>query len=693
MTQADPKVTFDDPLELSIFSNLVAAVTEEASVALARTAYTTFIKEAQDFSVALARPDGSFFAFPSRSGVPTAVALPMEDVIAAIDHWEPGDVVMTNDPYSSGGMVTHSPDITILAPVFSNGRVIAFVWSFLHSSDVGGAVPGSLAASLTDVFQEGIRIPPSKLYEKGVLNDLVYQILMNNVRVPDQLWGDVQAMLSGIHVARKRLEELVGRYGDARSRQLIDGCLDYSEAKARAVIQAMPDGVYEFHDYLDDDIVSDHPVRIGLEVMIDGAEIRVDYTKTDPQVRAAFNLATAGKKAHTWLTVGILQFLLTADSGMPVNSGILRPISVTAPAGTIVHAVPPASLGGRAISGIRVMDATFGALVQAMPDHVPAAGSGQGLLPVISTQRFTDGKRKVNILQPLVGGTGARPNADGYDGTNYSLSFMQNTPVEVIESEMDVWVHRYHFVCDSGGAGEHRGGMGVGIEVEARKSDTVIALRAGERTKFAPWGVNGGMCGSRTKPPVVTRANGRKDHYTNKDDKIELNPGDNIKFETSGGGGFGDPRLRPVDRVLNDMMSGFVSSEAAAKDYGLVFQGDGTFDREATDRERAKLSGKGKPALSFTYCDYRLAHEALWTDEAYDHLYKILRDLPVHVRGFAKGAIMDQVVTSGHSHGLSGEEVEGAWETAKVVLGLSDKAHAQQSDRGATAQAKSTGSV
>jgi len=178
-----------DRFELSVFCNLVTAITEEACGVLARTAYTTFIKEAEDFSVALAKPDGTFFAFPGRSGVPTAVALPMDDVLARIASWEPGDILLTNDPYLSGGMVTHTPDVTMIAPVFFEGQLVAFRWSFLHSSDVGGAVPGSLAASFTEVFQEGLRIPPTKLYQAGKLNEDLYNLIVTNVRVPDQLWA------------------------------------------------------------------------------------------------------------------------------------------------------------------------------------------------------------------------------------------------------------------------------------------------------------------------------------------------------------------------------------------------------------------------------------------------------------------------------------------------------------------------
>ncbi len=668
---ADPHVFQPrDPFELAVFCNLVAAITEEACGVLARTAYTTFIKEAEDFSVALATPDGTFFAFPSRSGVPTAVALPMEDVLARVTEWSPGDILLTNDPYGSGGMVTHTPDVCMIAPVFFDGRLVAFCWSFLHSSDVGGAVPGSLAASFTEVFQEGLRIPPTKLYRAGVLNTELYDLIVANVRVPHQLWGDLQAMVSSFHVARERLLALYAKYGGARTDELIGECLAYAEAKARAVIARIPDGTYSFVDYLDDDINTPHPVRICLALTKSGTDIAVDFTGTDPQVMAAINLATAGKPTHTWLTVGILQFLLTADRDMPVNGGVLRPITVHAPAGTLVHAVPPAALGGRAVSGIRVMDATFGALVQALPGEVPAAGSGQGLLPVISMPGLEDGRRKVNILQPLVGGTGARPGADGYDGTNYSLGFMKNTPIEIIETEMDILVHHYGYVADSGGAGEFRGGLGVGLRAEAIAPDTTLALRGMERTRFAPWGVAGGQCGSLTRTLRVNPGTATERIHGKGVDFLRLAPGDVIEFATSGGGGFGDPLHRPPEQVASDVLYGFVSKTAAEAVYGVVFGPDGaTPDMAATASERVRLSRPTNGEHpTFTFCAARRNYEAIWTTAAYAELGRILGGLPLHARPLAKQALMDRL--AGSSTALDADAVAHGWAVARTRLGL-----------------------
>ncbi|MBI3708811.1 MAG: hydantoinase B/oxoprolinase family protein [Proteobacteria bacterium] len=452
----------------------------------------------------------------------------------------------------------------------------------------------------------------------------------------------------------------------------------HAEAKARAVIARIPSGTYRFVDYLDDDIASSHPVRIALALNISGSDIHIDFTGTDPQVMAALNLATAGKRSHTWLTVGIMQFLLTADREMPVNGGILRPVSVTAPAGTIVHAVRPAALGGRVVSGIRVMDATFGALVQAIPDQVPTAGSGQGLLPVISMPAMADGTRKVNILQPLVGGTGARPASDGFDGTSYSLGFLRNTPVEIIEAEMEVLVHRYHYVTDSGGAGEFRGGLGVGLRAEALLADTTIAVRGVERTRFAPWGVKGGECGSLTQPIVTNRGRPNETHHPKKVDVLRLQPGDTIEFATSGGGGYGDPLAREPALIERDVAYGYVSRDKAMSAHGIVFMGEsGAVDAEATRNRRQQLTRARKGHLpTVNFCRARQEFDRIWNEDAYAELHAILSALSIHARVYAKGAIMQATMAAQAALGsaLTREDVRRGWNGAKRSLGMREPA-------------------
>ncbi len=497
-----------DPIELAIFGNLVAAVAEEACSALERTAYTTFVKEANDFAVALADPSGTFFAYPRKSGVTTFIGLPLAEVIQGVADWQPGDVLLTNDPYTTGGLVTHSPDFNLIAPVFFAGEIVAFCWGFIHSSDVGGSTPGSIAPSNREIFQEGIRIPPMKLYRAGTLNHELYDIIKANVRIPYQVWGDINALTSSFHVAAARLQEIFGKYGIARARALMDECLRYAEAKARAVIAEIPSGTYRFVDYLDDDIASNLPVRICLALTVAGSDVHLDFTGTDPQVLAAFNLATAGKAVAR--VADHRARPLPVDRG-PGDTAQRRRAAAIASHRTGRHA-GPCRVPGVARRTDRERNPRHGRHLRGAHPGSPRASAGGRRRPGHAAGDLDagadDGGRKVNILQPLVGGSGGRPAADGYDGTDYSLGFLKNSPVEVLESEMDVLVQRYHYLADFGWSGEisRRPGHRVRVRgaaaghrpVDARDgADALRAMGCAWRAMRRPDGGRGGQ----SRPP------------------------------------------------------------------------------------------------------------------------------------------------------------------------------------------------
>jgi len=667
------KRVVDDPIELAVFSNLVAAIAEEACGTIERTAFTAFLKESNDFCVALAKPDGTFFAYPRKSGVTTFLGLPLDEVVGGVAEWKEGDVLFTNDPYSTAGLVTHSPDVNLIAPIFVDGELVAFAWGFLHSSDVGGSTPGSIAPSNQEVYQEGLRIPPTKLYSAAEVNQDLLRIISANVRAPAQLWGDLRALMSAFHVASGRLQELFKKYGTSRAKALVDQCLDYSDAKTRAVIAKMRTGTFRFEDYLDDDVGSPFPVRICVALTVEAGEIHLDFTGTDPQVLAAFNLATSGRRSHAWLTIGVVHYLLTEDPDIPLNGGILRSVRVTAPAGTIVHAVAPAPLGGRIVSGIRVMEVTFGALGQAAPDHLPAAGSGQGMLPVISVPSFGSGGRKVNVLQPLIGGSGGRPHADGYDGTDYSFGFLKNTPIEIVESDMDVVVHRYYYVADSAGAGRFRGGLGVGFVFQTTLPDTTISMRGMERTRFEPWGAHGGQCGRRTAPAIVNPGS-KQERRVRKVDVLTLRANDLVQFESSGGGGYGSPLDRDPEAVASDVRFGYVTKSAAQRVYGVALKGrSANVDDAGTAALRKQMRRTAEKRAGFSFGPERLAYERIWNKRAYAEMQKIYATLPLHARTYAKTAIMNQLRARPKSTQLqpiSPAEVRSAWNVARRTLGM-----------------------
>ncbi|WP_046868112.1 hydantoinase B/oxoprolinase family protein [Microvirga massiliensis] len=660
-----------NPIELAIFNNLLGAIAEEMCAVVERTAYTTFVKETHDFGAGIASPDGVFFAYPRKSGVTSFLGLDLGDAIRQIDDWQPGDIAFTNDPYSTGALVTHLPDLTLLAPIFAEERLIGFCWAFIHSSDIGGRVPGSIAPSSDEVYQEGLRVPLMKLYRAGVLNTELRDIIRTNVRIPYQVWGDLQALISSFHVASSRLVALFKKYGVQRSLDLVRESFDYAEAKARAVIEHIPDGTYRFVDYLEDDLVSEIPVRIELAIAVEGSNIHLDFTGTDPQVLAAFNVMTAGKP-HAWLTIGLIHHFLSEDPTIPANGAVIRPIRVTAPEGTLVNPVLPASLGARITAAVKVLEITMGALAQAIPGSVPAAGSGQGMIGVISMPDLIKGGRKVNVFQVLIGGSGGRPTCDGFDATDYSFAFLRNTPAETIEAEMDLLVHEYRYVPDSGGPGTHRGGLGVGITIEALVPNTIVTMRGMERTRFAPWGVHGGKHGGRTQPAILNRGTNRERSIP-KLDILVLNRGDVLELASSGGGGYGDPCNRDPKRVLEDVLNGFVTSDAASEIYGVVLR-DLEVDAERTARRREAIkAARPKSNGVYDYGPEREMHDKIWSPASRGALVKILQSLPIPARSYAKTTIMRKALSLRSDRSLASitdAEINESWILARTELGL-----------------------
>ena len=661
-----------NPIELAVFNNLLGAIAEEMCAIVERTAYTTFVKETHDFGAGIATPDGVFFAYPRKSGVTSFLALDLGDAIKRVGNWQPGDIVLTNDPYSTGALVTHLPDLTMLAPVFVSEELVGFCWGFIHSSDVGGRVPGSIAPSNDEIYQEGLRIPPTKLYRAGALNEEFLDLIKANVRISYQVWGDLKALISAFHVAGSRLTALFEKYGLDRSKALVQESLDYADAKGRAVFEHIPDGTYRFVDYLEDDVVSNIPVRLELALTVSGSDVHLDYTGTDPQILAAFNVVTASKP-HAWLTIGMVHHCLSSDPTIPANGAVMRAVRVTAPLGTLVNAVLPAATGSRVTTVMKVLDLTMGALAQAVPHEVPAAGSGNGMIGVMSMPDLEKGGRKVNVFQVLIGGSGGRPRCDGFDGNDYTFAFLRNTPVEVIEAEMDLLVHAYHYVQDSAGPGKYRGGLGVGIVLEALLPNTTVAMRGMERTRFAPWGVHGGHCGGRTAPAVVNPGTEREERIP-KLDVLVMNRGDVLKLASSGGGGYGDPCERDVEQVRSDVVCGFVTRDQAVESYGVVVDASGSVDAEATRRKREAIRA-ARPAKRsiYTYGAERDRHDEMWSADSRQALVAILGGLSIPARIYAKNMIMKKALELANERSLrsiSGHEVDEGWRRTRAELGL-----------------------
>ena len=431
-----------DKVTLEILANHCAAAAESMAFTLYRTAHSTFVKETEDFTTGLTTPDGQTFATPTDLGATWFVGLNYGNVIRVFDDYEDGDICMTNDPYS-GYVCTHPPDMHLWKPIFHEGEIVCFAVGHVHNTDVGGAVPASLSRSLTEVHQEGIRIPPTKLYSAGVLNQPILDVIRTNVRVPDQNWGDLKAQVAAMNTGERKVKEMIARFGIETFRQGMFDLLDYAEAQTRALVRELPDGVYRFADYLDEDSVGGHPCRIALKLTIEGDSIEFDFTGSDPQLESSINMPTGGDPRHILMMVGMDYVLYSLDPSILLNSGMTRVCHCILPKGTIVNPEFPAAVGMRSLTEARVMDVIFGAFAQVAPDRLAACSASGGPIMNVNSVDHRTGRRVVASIDPISGGAGGNPREDGTDGSGANSSFLKNTPVEINEAEVPIRILRY----------------------------------------------------------------------------------------------------------------------------------------------------------------------------------------------------------------------------------------------------------
>ena len=575
-----------DPVLLEILNNKVTAVTEEMGHALQRTGRTLYVKETADFGTALSDLDGHFFAYPRAIGVSGFIDLDCGATIRAVEDIEQGDVLITNHPYISEGLATHAPDAHLLKPYFHDGELICFGWTFVHLSDMGGRVPSSISPTNSETYQEGFFIPPMKLLRRGEWNEDLLTLLRGNVRTPQENIGDLKAMLAALNVGERRVAGIIERHGIDAFKACRTDLIAYSAAKARDTLRQIPDGRYHFVDYMDDDLVSPYPVRLEVALTASDGEITLDFTGTDPQVEAAFNIPTLGKR-HAWLTVRLIAFIMTMDPTTPMNSGMFSPITVKVPRGTILNPEPPAAVGVRHATAVRVNDLINGVLGQALPDVMPAA-SGGAMVPIVFAQDdHRTGETRVAVVQPMVGGTGARLGSDGVDGRDSSISNLANNPIETVEHSVEVRIRDYGVRPDSGGPGQWRGGVGVRLVFEVLAESGRVLGRGMERFRFRPWGTEGGRHGAPMQ--VILNEGTDRERELGRIDVLPVQAGDVLTVLMPGGGGYGDPLTRDVEAVLRDIEAGFVSIASAAAEYGVVLTPDGAVNHDATAGQRDAL--------------------------------------------------------------------------------------------------------
>ncbi|BCH34959.1 methylhydantoinase [Mesorhizobium sp. L-8-10] len=598
-----------DIARTEIMKNRFSAIAEEAAMLAYRTAHTTFVKQTQDFQVALAGTNGEKFAFPLLSGTTDGVGDSITGLIGHFSDLVPGDVMISNDPFSTGGLVTHQMDIHMAQPVFYRGELIAFAWSFVHATDIGGAVATSIAPELNECFQEGFRIRPTKLMRAGELNQDVANFVKDNSRIGDEVWGDLEAMMAAMRLLERRVGELCDRVGVDTFRQGIDDVLDYAEAKARLVIAGLRDGEYEFSDYLEG-LTTDDSIHICCRLRITGDEAEIDFAGSDPQVNAALNFNSEGQ-APSMLCTGLVNYIMTMEPSIPPNGGVVRPIRARAPSGTVMNAQFPAAMGNRWVTAMRCYDALIGCLNQAIPGGITAGGAGQAGIISVAWQDAISGRKRVSVVEPFSGGSGGRVSGDGVDATDTMLGFLKSTPIENVESETPLLVRQHALVPSSFGHGQYRGGASVHIELECQSDQAEINVRGLQRLQFEPWSVAGGHPG-RCGETWLLRAGEKK--ALGQVGLLKVQRGDVLQMISPSGGGFGDPVKRTVAMVVEDVTNEMLDEEEAYTIYGVVIRG-GVLDVPATERRRAEMVTPAEVQV-FAYGHARSEYEAGWPAEA-----------------------------------------------------------------------------
>jgi N-methylhydantoinase B len=569
-----------DPITEELFRNALAALGDEMVLTIYRTAYSGVLKNIMDYSAALCDAQGRLAAQGlALPGHLCSIPVALQAVLRHFgDDIAPGDVLINNDPYD-GGM--HLPDIFIFKPLFADGRVIAYAATICHHTDVGGRVPGSNASDSTEIYAEGLRIPPLKLYERGVPNTTLFRMIDRNVRVPGRVLGDIRSQLAACEIAARGMTDLVARYGADSVVALMAATMDYSERLTRHCLSELPDGEATFTDWIDDDQIDiGVPIPLVCTVRKRGDAMEVDWTGSAAQVRGAIN--------NTWSYTAAMSFTAVKSVlsiNMPNNDGVFRPIKVIAPPGTITNGKLPAACAARGLTGFRGVDCCFGALAQLYPDRVYAASDGGNTGVTIGG--YDKALRPFIYVDFLSGCWGARPWADGLDGNTSMFANMASFSVEVIEAENPLEVLDYEFVPDTGGAGKFRGGMSQRKTWRMLADEGILQVRA-DRQAHRPYGLQGGGPGAAGRN--VLDPGLPSEEILHAKLTMTLRKGQVFRHELPGAGGWGDALVRDLALVARDLRDGLVTPEAAARDYGVVARGDPpVIDAAATAGLRARL--------------------------------------------------------------------------------------------------------
>jgi N-methylhydantoinase B len=519
-----------DPISFEVLRNAFISVAEEMGATLVRTAYSPNIKERRDCSAAVFDGEGKMVS--QAEHIPVHLGAMPESVKAALDlfplkDWEKNDTIILNDPFEGG---THLPDITIISPVIFKKEVVGFVANRAHHADVGGSAPGSMPGAATEIYQEGLRIPPAKLIQAGSINKDLWRLILANVRTPVERQGDLNAQIAANNTGVTRFQAILAKYSEPVISAFFKDFHAYSRIRMLQQIDQMPKGTFYFTDYMDDDGISTTPVVLKVRVTIKPNQIIFDFTESAKQTKGNVNAPLA-------VTLSCSYYVLRCitDPTIPVNAGCYSPLTVITKEGSVLNPRPPAAVSaGNVETSQRIVDVLFGALKDALPDLIPAASQGTmnnvtigGVIPG-SDQLFT-------FYETIGGGLGARPNKDGIDGIHSHMTNTANTPIEALESTYPLRVECYHLIPESGGKGQYNGGWGIRRDLKILADQAVVSVQS-ERRRFAPWGLQGGLPGRLGK-----NRHWHQGKWKEMPGKVTLTVerGDIISIQTPGGGGFG----------------------------------------------------------------------------------------------------------------------------------------------------------
>lgn len=545
-----------DPVKLEILKNSFIGVTEEMGIALKKASYSPNIKTREDHTCSIFNNKMDMIAQTAHQighlgAFPNILKQTMKE--HRVEDLKPGDMIILNDPYRGGA---HLPDIIVISPVFFESRLWGFVANLAHHSDVGGIAPGSVPGNTTEIFQEGIRIPSVMLFKEGVLQEDVFKMILANVRTPEERKGDLNAQIAANNLGIRRVLGLIDKYGFDELLFYADESINYAERRMRAEIEKLLDGVYEGIDYMDDDGITDDPIKIAIAIRKKGSNIEFDLSETSPQRRGPTNCTF-------YMALSLIMYTMRCltDPDIHQSEGCYRPVKTIIPEGKALNCKFPAAVAGGWEIGRRGIDSVCRALLQAMPERVPA-GSNGAMNQITFGGEYPDSERRFAYYETNGGGFGARPDKDGMDGV-HSVSNTKNTPIEELELNYPIFMRRYALRENSEGAGKYRGGLGIIREFEFL-TDVSFAT-VSDRQKFRPWGIDGGgealgteysLISGKEKKPVRTKSMG------------SAKKGDVLSIRTAGGGGYGDPKERSRESIKKDIEDGKISLERAKKVYG-----------------------------------------------------------------------------------------------------------------------------